>query len=94
MKTLMNDKFKVAYEKMLKKVKLEGYSVTDLVTHLHREVLQVQMPSKAMIFLLDKLSDIEHHLSYGASEKLQLGSLVGAFQIAKEICASGSKMSD
>jgi hypothetical protein len=34
-------------------------------------------------YLLDKLSTIEHRLSHGASDKLQLGALVGAFIVGR-----------
>ena len=33
---------------------------------------------------MEKLADVEYRLAYGTSEKLQLGSLVGAFMLAKE----------
>ena len=42
-------------------------------------------PSQALMQLYKELADIEYHLAAGASEKLQLGALVGAFAHAREI---------
>lgn len=40
---------------------------------------------KALVHLYKELADIEYHLAAGASEKLQLGALVGAFSHAREM---------
>jgi hypothetical protein len=37
---------------------------------------------------MDKLSNIEYRLSHGVNEKLQLGSLVGAFIVARNMLSS------
>lgn len=36
-------------------------------------------------YIIDKLSNIEHRLSRGVMEKLQIGALVGAFAVAREM---------
>lgn len=45
-------------------------------------VVQLEMPSEHRIFLMDRLATIESNLSTGASEKMQLGFLVGSFREA------------
>lgn len=49
-----------------------------------RWVFKIDMPAKDRIFLVDALADVEHRLAFGTSERLQLGSLVGAFTVARE----------
>jgi hypothetical protein len=38
-----------------------------------------------MAVIIDRLSNIEHRLSHGVSEKLQIGSLVGAFVLIRNM---------
>lgn len=47
-----------------------------------------QHPLQALTHLYKELADIEYHLAAGASEKLQLGALVGAFCHAREMLSS------
>jgi replication factor C subunit 3/5 len=42
------------------------------------------MPAAVRIKLVDAMADVEHRLAYGTSERLQLGSLVGAFTVARD----------
>lgn len=53
--------------------------------------LPVDFPASATIYLLDKMADIEHRLSLGANEKLQLSSLIAAFNTAKRKVESEGK---
>ena len=39
------------------------------------------------VFLLEKMVDVEHRLSVGCSEKLQLGSMVAVFDSVRYLCA-------
>lgn len=41
--------------------------------------------------LCEKLADIEHRLAYGTSERLQLGSLVAAFSLARDEIAAAAQ---
>jgi hypothetical protein len=44
----------------------------------------MELPALALANMLDEMSSIEHRLAAGASEKLQLGALVGVFMVARE----------
>lgn len=46
--------------------------------------MKLKIPPKMMMFLLEKLAEIEVRLSSGSSEKLNLGALVGAFQLVRQ----------
>lgn len=47
----------------------------------------VEFPPHVRVFLLEKMADVEYRLSAGCSEKLQLGSLVAAFDTVKNLIA-------
>ncbi len=47
-------------------------------------MFKIDMPAKDRIHLVDALADVEYRLAFGTSERLQLGSLVGAFTVARE----------
>lgn len=46
-------------------------------------IMQVELPSEVMVHVMDELSNTEERLAHGGSERLQLGSLVGAFATAR-----------
>ena len=46
--------------------------------------MTIEFPPPARLFLLETLADLEYNLSFGTSENLQLGALVGAFHFVKE----------
>lgn len=83
--TLLNSSFQEAYDYIRKAIVDFGYALCDIVTELSLLVLKLDLPDAVMTTLLDKLSNIEYRLSHGVSEKLQLGALVGAFVIARDM---------
>lgn len=62
-----------------------GYAVTDIITEISKIISKKKLPDQALAFMLGKLSDIEMRLSHGANEKMQLGALVGAFVVMREM---------
>ena len=60
-----------------------GYALGDILTELSLAICRIQFPDTITALLLDRMSTVEFRLSHGVSEQLQLGSLVGAFTIAK-----------
>jgi len=82
---LLNDDFRTAYNKLLQLQINKGVALVDVVRELHPWMFHIEaLPPKVRITLVEKLADVEYRLAYGTSEKLQLGSLVGAFMLAKE----------
>lgn len=47
--------------------------------------LIVELPPKIRVEILIKMANIEERLSLGTEEKVQLSSLVAAFQVAKQM---------
>ena len=76
---LMTDSFREVYEKLLNEKTNRGYSLVDIVRELHKKVAEIKFSEKMKIFLAIRMSEIEMRLSQGANEKVQLGSLIGAF---------------
>jgi len=54
-------------------------------------VFKMKMPEAVRIELINKMADVEYRLAFAVSEKLQLGSLVGAFAEAKEGIVKAAK---
>ncbi len=65
-----------------------GYALCDIITELSLLVCQISLPDTVSSLLLDRFSTIEFRLSHGVSEKLQVGSLVGVFVVARTMMNS------
>ena len=62
-----------------------GLSLVDIVRSLLQFLLTVSIPSSSRVTLLSHLADIEYRLSLqGATEQIQLASLVGVFTLERE----------
>jgi len=82
---LLNSPCKEAFDGITLMQTEKGLSLTDIVSMLHLLVARCSFPPQVMMFVLSKLADVEYRLSQGTSEKAQLGSLVGIFQIAADM---------
>ena len=83
LQSLLNDDFGTSYKGLLNDTTLYGYALCDIVTELSVRISKVDLPDPVMACIIDKLSCVEHRLSHGVSEKLQIGAVVGAFIIAR-----------
>lgn len=90
---LFNESLQEANSQLMMLHTAKGLSLVDILVHLHDLLLRVKLPPMVLAFLLDKMSDIEYRLACGTTEKLQLGSLVASFNLAKEmVVAEGAKV--
>ena len=55
----------------------------DVLTELHEHCLRLQSKNLPKALLIASLADAEARLAVGTNEKLQLGGLVGVFQVSK-----------
>ncbi|XP_042297674.1 replication factor C subunit 5 [Sceloporus undulatus] len=85
---MLNQDFTTAYHNIMELKTLKGLALHDILTEIHLFVHRVDFPSSVRIQLLIKMADIEHHLAVGTSEKIQLGALVGAFQVTRDLIAA------
>lgn len=84
----LNKDFTTAYKQILELKTLKGLALHDILTEVHVLVHRVDFPPAVRIALLIKLADVEHRLSAGTSEKIQLSSMVAAFQAVRDIVVS------
>ncbi|XP_071849306.1 replication factor C subunit 5-like [Apostichopus japonicus] len=82
---MLNENFTTAYNNTHKLKTVKGLALQDVVTEVHTYVHRIEFPKNVRIHLLEKMADIEHRIAAGTSEKIQLGSLVAAFQIARDM---------
>ncbi|XP_046907954.1 replication factor C subunit 5 [Hypomesus transpacificus] len=84
----LNKDFTTAYNQILQLKTLKGLALQDILTEVHLLVHRVDFPPAIRIGLLIKLADIEYRLASGTSEKIQLSSLVAAFQAVRDLVVS------
>ena len=78
--TLISDEFDVAFETAWNTMRLKGLALQDILTSLLEMVIMLEVKdSLAKARLVASLADLEHRLSVGTNEKLQLAGLVGLF---------------
>ncbi|KAL1140224.1 hypothetical protein AAG570_000156 [Ranatra chinensis] len=83
LKWLLNSDFSTAYA-MIRELQIaKGLALMDILQEVHLMIHRIEIPSEVLIELLIKMSDIEHRLTAGTSEKLQLSALVGTFYLAR-----------
>ncbi|XP_017695180.1 PREDICTED: replication factor C subunit 5 [Lepidothrix coronata] len=82
---MLNQDFSTAYRKITELKTLKGLALQDILTELHLFVHRVDFPPSIRIQLLIKMADIEYRLAAGTSEKIQLSSLIAAFQVTRDL---------
>lgn len=82
---LLNTSFHEAYNNILKLKTTKGLALQDILTEVHQYVHRIDFPIHVRIDLLIKMAEAEFRLMSGTNEKIQLGSLVSAFQIARDL---------
>ncbi|KAF2074472.1 hypothetical protein CYY_004217 [Polysphondylium violaceum] len=81
---LLNEEYASAYKNIIDLKKKKGLSLTDIIKDLQIFLVQVDLDNKTMCRILKDLSDVEYNLATGANEKLQLGFLIGSFQLVRD----------
>lgn len=82
---LLNDDFTTIYNRLIHLKTLRGYALQDILTEIARFVQLIDFPKKVLIHIIIKLSELEHRLSNGTSEKLQMSSLISIFIGARDM---------
>ncbi|XP_023668127.1 replication factor C subunit 5 isoform X1 [Paramormyrops kingsleyae] len=86
----LNKDFTSAYKQILHLKTLKGLALQDILTEVHLLIHRVDFPPSIRIGLLIKLADIEYRLASGTSEKIQLSSMVAAFQAVRDLVVSSA----
>ncbi|CAL1615733.1 unnamed protein product [Knipowitschia caucasica] len=84
----LNQNFSTAYNQILQLKTLKGLALHDILTEVHMLIHRVDFSPSIRMGLLIKLADIEHRLASGTNEKIQLSSMVAAFQAVRDIVTS------
>ncbi|CAN7987194.1 unnamed protein product, partial [Ixodes hexagonus] len=85
--TLLNEDFAFSYDQINKLKVNKGLALQDVLTQIHLYVHRIEFPNEVKMFLIDKMAEIENRLAAGTSEKIQLSSLISAFQTARQMVA-------
>ncbi|KAK1156502.1 replication factor C subunit 5 [Huso huso] len=85
---MLNKDFAAAYNNIMELKTLKGLALHDILTEIHLLVHRVDFPASVRIHLLIKMANIEHRLASGTSEKIQLSSMIAAFQVARDMVAA------
>ncbi|KAF9922067.1 hypothetical protein FBU30_007841 [Linnemannia zychae] len=83
--SMLTEDFTTAYSNISYLKTIKGMALQDILTEVYNYLELVDMPTNARVYILDKMADVEYKLSTGASEKLQLTSLIGSFRIGSEL---------
>ncbi|XP_048044798.1 replication factor C subunit 5 isoform X2 [Megalobrama amblycephala] len=84
----LNKDFTTAYNQILQLKTLKGLALHDILTEVHLLIHRVDFPPSIRMGLLIKLADIEYRLASGTNEKIQLSSMIAAFQAVRDIVVS------
>ncbi|XP_028681279.1 replication factor C subunit 5 [Erpetoichthys calabaricus] len=82
---MLNKDFTTAYNNIMELKTVKGLALHDILTEIHLLVHRVDFPASVRIHLLVKLADTEYRLASGTSEKIQLSSMIAAFQVARDM---------
>ncbi|KAJ1734956.1 Subunit of heteropentameric Replication factor C (RF-C) [Coemansia biformis] len=82
---MLNDEFDSALSNINALKRDKGLALQDIISELTPFVNTIDFPAATRIYLLEQLAEIEYHMSVGATEKIQLSALVGAFKIGVEL---------
>ena len=63
----------------------KGIALNDIIAKVYGVISSLELPKQTRIYLIRNMADIEHHLTLGTSDKMQLSALVGAFKIAVDM---------
>ncbi|XP_010675030.2 replication factor C subunit 3 [Beta vulgaris subsp. vulgaris] len=80
---LLNETFVTSYSQVSDMKTRKGLALVDIIREVTMFVFRIRMPSDVRVQLINDMADIEYRLSFGCSDKLQLGSLIASFTKAR-----------
>jgi replication factor C subunit 3/5 len=78
--SLLNDDFPTCFARVRKMMVEQGYAMVDVLREVHLRTVDMDFPPEVLGFLFEQLADVEHRLAHATNERLQLSSMIGAFQ--------------
>lgn len=80
---MLQEDFHTAQEKIHILKQMKGLALQDILTEVHDMVQRIEFPPKIKIALLESLSEVEYRLASGTNERIQMSSMIAAFNITK-----------
>jgi replication factor C subunit 3/5 len=65
----------------------KGLALQDIISGIYDFISTVTFPASTRIYVLDQLAQVEHRLSTGGNEKLQLTALLAVFKNGVELAS-------
>jgi replication factor C subunit 3/5 len=65
----------------------KGLALQDIILGVFDHVSTIAFPAATRVYILDQLAQVEHRLSTGGNEKLQLTALLATFKNGVEIAS-------
>ncbi|CAN1234377.1 Replication factor C subunit 5 [Linum perenne] len=88
---LLNESFVDSFKRIAEMKNRKGLAIVDIVREVTMFVFRIKMPSDVRVKLINDMADIEYLLTFGCSDKLQLGSLVASFTGARSALVAAAK---
>ncbi|XP_065848181.1 replication factor C subunit 3 [Euphorbia lathyris] len=88
---LLNESFAEIFRRISEMNIKKGLALVDIVREVTMFVFKIKMPSDVRVHLINDMADIEYRLTFGCSEKLQLGSLIASFTRARSALVAAAK---
>ncbi|PWN21788.1 putative RFC3-DNA replication factor C, 40 kDa subunit [Microstroma glucosiphilum] len=89
--SMMNDEFTSAYQNITTMKVQKGMALADMVSGIYDFLMTLKLPAASRVYLLDQLGQIEHRLSTGGSERIQLTALLGAVKMGVQLADDQQK---
>lgn len=82
---MLTEEFTTGYSQIKRLQTEKGLALQDILTEVHRFTSEIEFPPHVRVFLFDRMADIEYKLATAATEKIQLGALLGTFKLATDM---------
>ncbi len=77
----LGGKFEEARKKLHQLMIEEGLSGEDVLAQVHKEILNLKIPEKAKVQLIDKVGEFDFRIVEGANERIQLEAMLAHFAV-------------
>jgi len=82
---MMNEEFTASLN-TISTIKTEkGLALQDILGGVYEVLQETQLRGNVRIYILDQLATIEHRLSTGSSEKIQLSAMIAAVRLGLKL---------
>ncbi|CAO2834499.1 unnamed protein product [Amaranthus hypochondriacus] len=88
---LLNETFITSFNRISEMKTRKGLALVDIIREVTMFVFRIRMPADVRVQLINDMADIEYRLTFGCSDKLQLGSLIASFTKARSALVAAAK---